>query len=551
MLRSLQISNYAIIDHLDLEPGLGLSVMTGETGAGKSIILGALSLIMGARADSKVLYDKEKKCIVEGTFDIKKKSLQSVLASMDLDFDDFLTIRREINTSGRSRTFVNDTPTTLQNLKTIMTSLVDLHKQFDTQDLKSSEAQTKMLDALAGIKSEVDEYGDEYSTYSQNKMEVARLISEQQRLYEEKDFIMFQLNELNDAQLIEGEEQNLEQMRIKLSKADEIKQSFGESSYTIMEGETNLIDQLGTILRNTQKFEDIDDIRQIVEELREALELIRSSASSLKAHSELLESNPTKLREIEDRLDTINKLLQKHRALDVLSLIQKKEVLDRRANEMQNMDREIDVLQEKLQKQSKGLKSLAAKISLSRSKAVPDITRNVTSLLKELGMPHAKFKIVLDQMQDLGPLGTDEINYLFSANAGVNPQPLDKIASGGETSRLALTMKYLSADKLQLPTMIFDEVDTGISGEVSRKMARILREMSKSHQIICITHSPQIASAAHQHFHIIKVVKENRTYTEINLLKKDDRIVEIAKILSGVPPTDAALANARELIMGN
>jgi len=550
MIKELRIQNYAIIDDLELHLDKGLSIITGETGAGKSILLGALGLIMGKRADSKVLFDNSKKCIVEGHFDISEYDLHSFFEERDMDYDEALIIRREIATSGKSRAFVNDSPTTLDVIKALSAYLVDMHQQFDTLGLQEKSFQVKILDAIAGSKNHLALYQEQYKKYNSDSKKLESLIEQEKSANQEHEFILFQLREFEEINLVSGEGKDLSQ-NLKLMESAEGLKSIAQKFEFLINTSENSISQQLTEIANEISSVDSDDktLLSIYERIISSKEELLDSSNELDSFASRIDFDPNEITQLRERQDAINKLLNKHRAKEIEELIDIKDSLQSRADAVTDLGTTISNLTLEIEKTKSELKVKADKISAKRKKAIPNFEKKIQSLLSQLSMSSARLKIKLEPNQAFTLNGSDLIEYTFASNVGSEFLPIKGIASGGEMSRLSLCIKSIVADAVALPSMIFDEIDTGVSGDVSLMMGKILKDISQNHQVISITHSPPIAAQADKHFFIYKDDDGKRTYTHVKEIEGKDRTYEIAKMMSGGdPPTKRAIANAQELI---
>lgn len=549
MIKRLSIRNYAIIEELEIRFPDGLTIITGETGAGKSILLGALGLIMGDRADLKALFDESEKCVIEGVFNVEAYDLKGFFEENDLDYFQECVIRRELSPSGKSRAFVNDTPVTLDVLRQLTGSLVDLHMQFDTLDIHNVSFQLRMIDALAGNKALLNEYQAHYRRFTQDKRKLEKLREQAERSAQETDFLNFQLAEFNKAELVEGEQERLEEELQSLTHAEEIKRSLSAAFHHLTESDMPLTGQLNDVLRQiseVKKFHPaIPDLYRRLESL--ALDL-EDLAGEFEKVAESTEFDPERILEIQQRLDVIYRLQNKHRVGTVAELLDIQEDLQRKLDAIGDLSSEIETLEKSIGGQEKNLRSLATQLAERRRQAAPGFTKKVLGLLAQLAMPHTRFEVDFKTSPDLLPTGADEVNFLFAANPGSRLQLIKDVASGGELSRLTLVTKSLVASAIPLPTLIFDEIDQGVSGDVSLKMGNILRQLSNHHQVVVITHSPQVASKADAHYFVYKKVSGNSTATKVKLLDEEERVRSIAVMLSTNPPSEAALANARELM---
>ena len=549
MIISLEIQNYAIIEKLHVALDKGLNIITGETGAGKSILLGALGLIMGKRADTKVLYHQDRKCIVEASFNIKSYDLKGFFEANNLDYDVELIIRREISPVGKSRAFVNDTPVTLAILQELTKSLVDMHQQFDTLDIHSSKWQMEVLDSLAGNAKLLSAYQLEFKEYKVAEKRLKTLEKEAANALKELDYITFQFAELDEASLEFDEQESKEQLLNRLAGTEDIQRVANSAYFAIDESEQSIINQLQIISQDLDNIKELDPkLSESYDRVLSSLEELRDIAAVLQDVNESVEHDPNLAHETKERLDMIYRLQKKHQVVSIEELLTIQTDLHTRINSQQKMDGEINEIASKMHKLETNLKVTAKKLSTNRKKIAKSFAKDIEMLLATLSMEHAKIDARLTDSDQLTPNGMDKIDYYFSANKGGTLGALKNVASGGEISRLTLVIKSLVASSMALPTLIFDEIDTGVSGEVANRMAEIISKLAKKHQVMSITHSPQIAAKAQHHYFVYKHETETRTITNIKLLSANDRIVEIAKMLSGNPPSDAAVANAKELI---
>jgi len=549
MLKRLEIQNYAIIESLELDLTKGLTIVTGETGAGKSILLGALGLIMGKRADTKVLYEADKKCIVEAVFDVSEYNLQSIFEEEELDYDREVIIRRIISPKGKSRAFINDEPTTLTVLKAVTDNLVDLHQQFDMLDLHSVSFQTKTIDALAGTITDVVTYQSDYATYLKTKKTLAILEEKHRNANQELDFLNFQMKEFNDAELIDGEQEEKEKQLERLTNAEDIERIGTMIAHQVDDGENNVADTLQTLLNELSSVMEADEkLSELYERLTTTLEELRDIAKDAQQVADITEYDEELINETNARLSLIYRLQKKHNVGSLTELISIQEKIADQLTGFGDITQEIKDLQQKLATLEKSLVTKAEKISKKRKKTTTGFEKAVHDMLVPLSMENAYIKVDITALDSPGPSGMDQITFLFAPNKGSDFKPLKDIASGGEISRLTLCIKSLVADAMTLPTLIFDEIDTGVSGEVASRMGEILSGLADQHQVLSITHSPQIAAKADRHFFVHKADRSDRTVTAVRELDKDGRINEIAKMLSGNPPSTAAIENAKELM---
>lgn len=551
MIQRLQIQNYAIIEELQLDFAKGLSIITGETGAGKSIVLGALSLILGGRTNSKTLFDPQRKCIIEGRFSISTYALQLFFAEHDLDYDDELIIRREITPSGKSRAFVNDTPTNLKALQELGRTLIDLHQQFDTLYLNNPAFQLALLDALADLRAEVTDYETDYATLQQVRRELKQLHEAQATARREQEFLEFQVNEFNEAALEAGEQELLESEQHRLANADEIKQLTSGIFHYLNEGEHAVSDQLATIGSKLAALAEGDAQLSALNLRFESLRLeLDEIAADLESFGQDTEADPSRLQEVDDRLHLIFRMQNKHSVKTVDELLEIYEELSNKLGHFANLDGSINKLSKREEKLLDQLQRKGLKLRKGRQQVAPKFTKQVQEQLADLSMENARLVVDFKPLDAPGPRGLDEVQLLFSANKGSQLQTIKSAASGGEMSRLALVTKSLVASAMNLPTLIFDEIDSGVSGDVAQKMGLILTELANHHQVIVITHSPQVASRADRHFFVYKQDKDGaqRTVTQVRELDQEERVHSIAVMLSQNPPSESAMTNARELI---
>lgn len=549
MLKRLEVQNYAIIESLHLDLKNGLTIITGETGAGKSILLGALGLIMGNRADSKVLYHEDQKCIVEAIYDIKDYDLRAFFEEHDLDYEEETIIRRVIGTNGKSRAFINDEPTTLGILKKLSDYLVDMHQQFDTLDIHEVSFQTQTLDALAKNDILLAKYRSLYTEYKKELKLLSALILQEKEAKAEMDFLNFQYQEFEEAQLIAGEQEEKEQELKRLSAAEDIKTIAHALYHSLVDDEINMVDLLQTHINELSSIAEADQqASEIYERLTTIREELRDIAAESLHLSESTDYNEEEITHLSERLSLIYKLEKKHSVTSLNGLLEVQEDIATKISGFTTLSTDIKSKEQKVGQLDEELRKLALELSSKRKAVVADFEKEIHRMLVTLSMEHAHIKVNISNKENLSPSGIDDINFLFAANKGSSFKELKEVASGGEISRLTLCIKALIADAITLPTLIFDEIDTGVSGEVAGKMGAILHQLADQHQVISITHSPQIASQADTHLFVYKEEKSDRTVTGIKSLNKKERIYEIAKMLSTDPPTQSAMANAKDLI---
>ncbi len=549
MLRSLHIENYAIIQNVDLHFDNSLNIITGETGAGKSIIMGALSLVMGQRADSSALYDKDNKCIIEASFTDYPKAIDLILDEHDFDIDEELIIRREISATGKSRAFVNDTPSKLDVLQLLAEQLIDLNSQFELTSIHQSRFQLQMIDVLADNKDLLEEYKALYTKYKKYQREYEALKNIEGQQLKELEFVRFQLNELADADLHTSEQDDLENEKTVLDKAEALRLLCQESGYMIADSENGIADRMRSL---AYKWEDFASVNDILAKLNDLFSKLDDDLAALVDHIEKLESSleadPGRLTEIDERLDLIYELQRKHQVNTVDELLGIQTAFEAQLSGFENKTERIAWLEKEIESILLKLNKQAAKLSKSRKAVFAKLEKEVNGKLSLLAMASSEVKVEHNNRAELADTGLDDIQILFKANKGSDFLPIRKIASGGESARLMLSLKSTVAHAMRLPTMIFDEIDSGVSGEVAGKMGELLRRMADDHQLICITHSPQVAARAVKHFFVFKEDMKQRTVAHVKTLEDETRINEIAKMLSGDPPTAFALENAKELI---
>lgn len=548
MLSKLTIQNYALIESLEMSPAKRLTIITGETGAGKSIMLGAVGLLLGKRADTKVLLNLDKKCIIEGIFDISEYNLTSLFIDEDLDYEIETSIRREITPSGKSRAFINDTPVTLDVLKKLGQHLMDVHSQNETLQLGASNYQLSLIDAFAGTQNQVDEYLDFYNDFKEKERAYKQLILEGDVLKKDADYNSFLLNELSQLALEENEQEPLEEELKMLENGEEIKQRLNDAITALNDTDFGAIERLQTVKILLQQlagysshFEKLD--RQFEEAFIELKELVRD----IESEEENVEVDVEKTEQVQQRLSSIYQLQKKHQVISVKELLDIQKILEEKSFTADNLEEAQSKAKTILLAAEKKTFEFAEQLSSQRLENTAPFCHSIKTLLASLGMPDASITIELES-RPLGPNGTDEINILFSANKGLAPQPLRQVASGGEFSRLMFCIKYLLADKTALPTIVFDEIDTGISGEIALKMGTMMRNMAKNHQVIAISHLPQIAAKGDAHYFVYKDNSNDRAISSIRELTGDQSTEAIAKMIGGDNPSESAYVSARELM---
>lgn len=549
MIKGLNIRNYALIEKLEMQLFPGLNIITGETGAGKSIILGSLELAMGKRADTGVLYNKNENCVVELEYNISEYGLEDFFSNNDLEYSDEITITRLINPSGKSRAFINDEPVNLNVLKDLTDQLILMHRQFDNLELMNSDYQLKIVDNFSDNIDLILQYKTKYDTYKKTSTHLKELSIARDKFAREMQFIEFQFNELNTAKkdIIEFENNSI--LFQNLNNSENIKNTLFQAFDNLSEGEDSVLNKLENISRDLNNLElinkDFVDSKDTITDIIEKLTEISNKYIEIAENSE---TDEEKSAELKNKIDFVNNLIVKYKVRDVNDLEVLRKNLELQLKEHFDVDEKIQKLEKEIEDLNVELHRLCNSIHERRQKGAKELIKNIESILQELALPNTKVQINIEKTEDFLPNGMDKVNFMFSANKGSEFKLLKEVVSGGELSRLSLSIESAIAGKMSLPTMIFDEIEAGISGEVARKMGKILKQMSSKHQIINITHSPQIAAKADYHYFVFKNIVHNKTITEISLLGQKDRINEIAKMLSGDPPTEGAIRNAKELI---
>lgn len=551
MLKRLQIQNYAIIDQIEMTFSAGLNIITGETGAGKSILMGALSLILGDRADSSVLMNKDKKCFVEGVFSIDEKvEVKTFLKENDLDADDEVVIRREINSNGKSRAFVNDTPVNLEQLRLFSSLLVDLHRQFDTLSLGESGFQRAVVDAVAGNAALLEQYQAVYSKW-QDVHKILEELQQQKKVFtREYDYNKFLFEELADASFKDNEIEEAEQ-ELKLdSNAEGIKIILSKVAYELSESETPIVQQLKSLQNQVSAISSFHpDLSDILKRMYSAQVELQDIAEEMERLNDHISYDPQKIEQLNERISTGYKLLKKHGVHTTNDLLSVQRDLEKKLQAVLNIDEAIINSEREAAELYKNAEELGTRLSHTRKLQVEPLQKKINNLLIQVGMPNAKLRVDVQERSSLQAYGRDVIDFLFDANKSGRFEPVRKVASGGELSRLMLSVKSLVAQSIDLPTLIFDEIDTGISGEAAKQVGIIMKGLALNRQVISITHQPQIAGKADAHFFVYKEIQGEGVKTKIRLLDNDERITTIAQMLSGEKPTAAALENAREMVM--
>ena len=549
MLKQLHISNYALIDELSVSFETGFNVITGETGAGKSILLGALGFALGDRADTNVLYDKDKKCVVEAQFALDDETLKPLFEANDLDFENECIFRRELNPQKKSRAFINDTPVALQTMKEIGDQLVDIHSQHDSLLLTDANFQLRLLDKIAQNGSVLADYQAEYGHYNTLKRKLNELRDIATKNTAENDYLKFQLDELDKADLKEGEYADIEQTLGVMENAEEIKTLLVTANGLLDDSETAILGQVNalasTLSRLKQLMPDTEGLDERIGSLKVELKDI---AYDLRRKEDDTQFDEGQLQSLQERYDLLSRLMMKHRVGNFDELISLRDSLKEKVNAFENIDEAIAQAEKQLKASEKQLSSLAKTLHDKRCQAAMAFGEKVGALVRQLAMPFALFTVEVESQESFGSKGTDEIRFLFSANKGMAPDDLRRVASGGELSRLMLSIKSAVSDYNYIPTLIFDEIDTGVSGEVAAKIGGIMRQMGSALQLISITHLPQVASQAEHHYFIYKDNEGERAQSHIRLLNAAERVTEIAKMLSNDQVTPEALRAAEVLL---
>ncbi len=549
MLQKLSIRNYALIDSLDIEFDQGLNIITGETGAGKSIILGALSLILGQRVESKYFFNQAKKCVIEGNFLLPDERLSALFEAYDLDFNKESILRREIAIDGKSRAFINDTPVNLTTLKQIGEQLIDIHSQHATQEINDSDFQLLIVDSLASHKGLLTTYRFGFKQLKQDQHRLKELISQADEAHNKQDYEQFLFNELEQASLKPGEQEELEQELARLTHAETIKKGLLITAATLTESEVSAISLLKEAVLQLQGIEKFDPaIHTLYERLRSSIIEIKDIADETADMEANTLHSAERLSVVQERLDVLYTLQQKHRVADNTALLAIKQQLEDSLTQLLSTDEDIEQLQKEIELNQAELFIQANELSQNRQQAIELVQTTTSKTLEQVGMPNAKLVLTHQELTELNKDGLDRIDLLFSANAGQAPAPVGKVASGGELSRLMLAIKALLAKHTSLPTLIFDEIDTGISGETALKVGEVISALGKDMQVLSITHLPQIAAKGNSHYFVYKDEVNEKTTTGIRKLNNDERIEVIAEMLSGKNPGASAIQNAKELL---
>jgi len=549
MLSRLTVSNYALIESLELEFKQGFTVITGETGAGKSILLGALGLAVGNRAETDVLLDKNKKCYVEAVFLLGKLDIHDWFLKHELDFSEECVMRREIGTNGKSRAFINDTPVNLSVLKDLGEQLIDIHSQHESLHLTESTFQLKMLDHLAGLQSRLADYKRIYSEFIETQQQLSGLKEAQKNHQAELDYVQFQFDELKHAKLSFEEYSGLELQLEALSHSEEIAQAMFGSVESLQDNEQSVLlrlDEVRALIRRVEGY--FPDLAEIGRRIDSVVIELKDVTRELSLMSDHWSHDPMETERVSERLGQINHLIVKHRVKGIVELISLRDQFESRMAQSDLLEEQISRLQEQYKILINDILTVSAELRHARNAITARIEGEITLILKSLGMPNAVFRVLIEELEKPGPEGSDRVRFMFSANLGSAAQEISRIASGGEMSRLMLAVKSLLAKQNMLPTIIFDEIDAGVSGEVAARMGRIMANMSEQKQVISITHLPQIAGKAHHHILVSKVEQQQQTRTYIDVLSHELRVKEIARMLSDDQLTEASIKAAIELM---
>ena len=549
MLTQLKIKNFALIDDLEVHFSDGMTSITGETGAGKSILLGGLSLVLGKRADLSSLFDPTRKCIVEAIFKIKPYALHSLFETHDLDYDEETVLRRELLPQGKSRAFINDTPVNLNVLEDFSVHLIDIHSQHDSQALLQNQYQFQVLDALADNQDSLATYQATLKSYQNTEKEYRYWNEKQAASKEEFDLKQFLFKELQASNLEAGMEEQIKTQVRTLSHVEYLQTTFG-AAIQLMEAESlGIVDQLKELRRYSQGVSDTSNRYEKLQERVQGIVLeMEDILEEFKHEFELLEANPQKLEELQAQMDHLNVLYQKHRVQTVEELIFIQQELEQTLQDTLNLDDKLNALAQKQEEQAAELKRLADQLSKRRHQAIAVLEEELRGLVSKMGMQEAQFKIELTPSSEFRSTGTDVLSFQFSANKGSDFKALKKVASGGELSRIMLAIKTVLSQYKKLPTLVFDEIDTGVSGKISDSIAEVMSTMAQKLQVLAITHLPQVAAKGNHHFRVEKTVEGEKTRTHLSALNQEARVAEIAKMLSGNQVTETAIAHAKQLM---
>ena len=550
MLKHLYIKNFTLIDQLDIEFRPGFSVITGETGAGKSIILGAIGLLLGNRADSKLIKQGEKKCTIEAHFDLSNYGFEAFFEAHDIDFEPEDTIiRRELTATGKSRAFVNDTPVSLQMMRTLGEQLIDIHSQHQNLLLQKDDFQLNVVDIIAQDSTELAAYQTAFQCYKNAEKQLSELKEQIARAQENEEFMRFQFGELDSAGLTEGRQEELEQESETLSHAEDIKTAFYEADSLLNEDDNGVLSRLGRSLESLGNIENVyPKAQELVQRLSSVHIELKDIAEEISGESGLIDFDPSRLDSINQQLDQLNALEQKFHVSTERELIGIRDEMEKQLKNIEHSDEELETLEQEVKRRLDECEKLAGKLTTSRRKAIKTVEAQMSSRLVPLGIPNVRFKVELTA-KPLSTDGADKVQFLFSANTSTRMESVAQVASGGEIARVMLSLKAMVSGAVKLPTIIFDEIDTGVSGKIAQKMALIMQEMGNNNrQVISITHLPQIAALGSSHYKVEKEETPEGTRSRMRELTEEQRVAEIAQMLSGADISDAALQNARDLL---
>ncbi len=549
MLCRLSVKNYALIEELEFEPGTGFNIITGETGAGKSILLGALGLILGNRADTQVLRNPSQKCIIEGTFRVNMEAVSRFLSENNLDINEELILRREILPSGKSRAFVNDTPVNLNALKILGDMLVDIHSQHENLLVNEAQFQLAVLDDFARNKEILSTYYKQYLNYRKISIELELLRQEESQSIAEQDFIRFQLGELNDAHIEAGEQAKIENELSLLTHAEEIKTRLSALIQILDDENSGVIPAIASQLSNLNHLVHFDEsLKGIESRYTSCFYELKDILLELTKYAESINLDPERIANLSQRLDTLFRLQQKHHVKDSDDLIKIKQQLSDKLNSYDSLKDQIDLKEKEIQRIKTELEEKAEQLSIRRKAAIEPIEQQLKASLSELGMPDASIEVILENTSDFTETGKNKVNFLFTANIGQEARSISKVASGGELSRIMLAIKSLISNKTLIPVLIFDEIDAGVSGGIAARAGKLMKQMAENMQIIAITHIPQIAALGNNHFLVSKIVQNGTTQSTIEKLTPEGRVKELAGMLSNYEITQEAIAAAKQLL---
>ena len=549
MFSSIRIQNYILIQQVNISFDKGFNVITGETGAGKSILLGALSLLSGKRAELNVLRNKQEKCVIEGVLHIKKEHFENFFSTLNIDFDEETIIRREISPKGKSRAFINDTPVNLKTLESFSQQIVDIHSQHQNLQIKEEAFKLAVLDTMAQQNDYLESYREKFHQYKIQEQAYRKTLAENKKAQQEADYWQFQWEQLSNAQLQNNEQEELEKSLEQSKHTEEIKQSLAATFNLLSENEYAVISALQNIKQELSKIQNVfPTIEDYLKRIESNLIDLQDMAPDIENLAEDINYNPQKVEEDTQRLNLIYELERKHQVSSIAELLAIQNDLEERLSQIASFDTSINKQESALKKAKEELSNIASKISNKRKAVIPKTEKRIVDILTELGINNAQLSIQLSDTEELEESGKDNVRFLFTANKGVNLEEIEKIASGGEISRLMLALKYILSQSSNLSCLILDEIDTGISGETAKKMAHLMQEMSKNRQLIVISHLPQIAAKGDKHFKVVKTEEKESTKTQVIHLNKEEKLKEIANMISGENITATALQNAKELI---